>query len=600
MGWGGDVRGWVWGWYTGGVKNRSLAVLVLGFVALSLATPWARGQKDDRRQEGTAWQWRWDPATGRDLTNYPPAVEFDHQQMVLEINIADMGVAKFDGVLTLTSAAVGPARGTMTLNARESLTIGDVTVDGVKAAFVHKDELLTITLPKPAQPGVGVVTRVVYSAANTSREGAGLVWLTGQEGRADRTPQIFSQGQPNWNSFWFPCHDFPNDQLASSLIVTAPAGFTVISNGALEAKEEVPGKGVRWTWVQRKGHASYLVMLAVGKFDEVDVGGVDSKRPGLWMPVYGPVGKGEQLAKVFKNTPEMVLFYEGLFDEPYPWEKYAQVIVRGFNWGGMENTSATVLAEYAASGREGDHDDLIAHELVHQWMGDLISCKSWEHLWLNEGWATFGEWLWIEHKEGAGAYRKAVNDARRKLTVSAREVLPAGVPVVSKFYGEPDDTFTKAEDPYVRGGVVLHMLRQRLGAEVFWKGVRVYIDRFQGRSAETDDFRKVMEEVSGQSLERFFDQWLRRPGMPTVKVSRRFADEQITLTVRQVQEMDGQNPAWAFTLPIWLKFEDGSEKWVYVESDSRLAEMTIPSKQDVSKMRADPNAEVLAEIQTEP
>lgn len=266
----------------------------------------------------------------------------------------------------------------------------------------------------------------------------------------------------------------------------------------------------------------------------------------------------------------------------------------------MENTSATVLAEYAASGREGDHDDLIAHEVVHQWMGNLISCKSWEHLWLNEGWATFGEWLWIEHKEGVGAYRKAVNDARRKLTVSAREVLPAGVPVVSKLYGEPDDTFMKAEDPYVRGGVVLHMLRQRLGAEVFWKGVRVYIDSFQGRSAETDDFRKVMEEVSGQSLERFFDQWLRRPGMPTVKVSRRFADEQITLTVRQVQEMDGQNPAWAFTLPIWLKFEDGSEKWVYVESDSRLAEVTIPSKQDVSKMRADPNAEVLAEIQTEP
>lgn len=572
-----------------------LISLVLGASALAQPDePPARRAPDDPR---------WDAATGRNLANYAPPLHFDHQSMVLEISIADMSRPTFDAVCTLVSTAVGTDRATLTLDAREKMNFSAVTVDGQPATFTHEDNLLTITLPRPVAPGTSISTRITYTATEPSGDGVGLVWLKGRAKdtdddttRAKRGPLIFTQGQANWNSYWFPCHDFPNDRLSTKLIVTAPDGFEVISNGALTDRAPQPDGRIRWTWDQAKPHPAYLVMLAVGKFDVVQLGGPQSARPNLPMPVYGPIGSAEKLKEIFASTPAMIAHFEQLFDEPYPWDKYAQVIVRGFNWGGMENTSATILADYAARGSAGSQDDLISHELVHQWMGDLITCKSWEHLWLNEGWATYGEWLWTEHAKGRNAYIKQANDARRKLSVTPTSPMPFGVPVVSKLYSEPDDTFTKGEDPYTKGGFFLHMLRERLGDDTFWRGVRLYINTYALKSVETDDFRHIMERASGQSLERFFDQWLTRTGMPRVKVSRQDDATKATFIVTQTQPIDEANPAWAFELPIWLKLEDGSERWIRIPTDQRTTTLTETLPSPVAKMQIDPAATVLIEF----
>ncbi|MCU0689397.1 MAG: M1 family metallopeptidase [Phycisphaerales bacterium] len=549
---------------------------------------------------------RWNAETGRTGQQFPPPVWFDHQSMVLELSIADMRTPTLEGVLTLTSTAVGRPRDTLVLDARDSIAISAITIDGLPQPLIwsHENAKLTITLPAPVPPGQSITTRITYAATNTSTDGAGLVWLTGvgRDGDRKREPQIFSQGQANWNSHWFPCHDFPNDRLASTMIVTAPADFQVISNGRLTAKDQQPDGRTRWTWVQTRPHPADLVMLAVAKFDVVDGGGPTSARPGLDMPVYGPVGSAERLTTIFKRTPDMIAYFEQLLDEPYPWDKYAQVIVRGFRWGGMENTSATILAEYAAAGRAGDHEDLIAHEIIHQWLGNLITCKSWEHLWLNEGWATFGEWLWIEHTQGRAAYDKAVEDARRAVTVMPTSLLPLGVPVVSNLYGEPDDTFTKPEDPYVKGGLFLHTLRQRLGDDTFWRGVRLYIDTHKDSSVETDDFRHIMEAVSGQSLERFFDQWIKRPGVPRLRVTTTTGDQPstTTITIEQVQDINERNPAWAFALPIWLKLQDGSERWITIDTDQRLARQTLTLPSPIDTFRVDPRVTVMMDLVSSP
>ncbi|MBY0308694.1 MAG: M1 family metallopeptidase, partial [Phycisphaerales bacterium] len=436
---------------------------------------------------------------------------------------------------------------------------------------------------------------------------------------------VYSQGEADYNSYWFPCHDYPNDKLTTEITVTVDSAYDVVSNGRLVDKKPSapadpkrmtgdaapdggpvasmpPAARTTWHWTQDKPHATYLVMLAVGKFDVVDV---NEGRPGVPMPVYGPRGTAETLRKNFKHTPDMVKHFEELFDEPYPWDKYAQVIVRNFRWGGMENTSATTLAEYAVGdGAEGEQDDLISHELCHQWFGDLITCRSWDHLWLNEGWATYGEWLWNGRRHGEDAYYRGARQALGILRLTATRSTPETPAVVSRFYHHPDDNFTKAEDPYKRGGFFIHMLRERLGDDVFWKGVRLYIDRNKFQSVETVDFRKAMEEVSGQSLERFFEQWLYRPGMPTLKVTTRYEDSsrKMTVTVEQTQTIDATRPAYALRLPVYCEFpaEEGKDqpkgRWLYIDTDATSATETFDLPGKPNRVHIDPNATLLAKI----
>lgn len=568
---------------------------------------------------------RIDAATGRVTGNFPPPAHFDHVHMRLELAFADLSKPQATGVLTLRLAARGKPRSEVVLNAGPGIDVRSVRIPekstpkhgmtpAVPLRHTHKDGTLTVPLAAPAAVGQEFEVEIAYDLDFSKQRGQGLTWLAPRaeaKSETDRHPVIYSQGQAESNHLWFPCHDFPNERLTTELIVTAPTGFRTVSNGRLvEMKADPAAKTTRWHWLQDKPHPAYLVSLVVGKYSLIYLDRTDRRvnlslprDPTFRLPIvaYVPIGKEAKAKAALEVTAPMILFFEELFDEPYPWDKYATVLVRTFP-GGMENTSATTTTDDIANANPGRYDGLIAHELAHQWFGDLITCRSWEHLWLNEGWASYAEALWAEHAaQGEEAQRRAYQrqmvNSLRALRQSVRGTAPTATPMVSNRYRDPDTTFMKAESVYGKGAFVLHMLRERLGDATFFHGTREYINRFKGSGlVETDDFRRVMEDVSGQSLERFFEQWARRPGMPRLEVDLVFDDASKSLTVEleQTQTIDRDNPAFAFMLPILVRYADGTSEWVDAPVDQTKHRFTYPLRERPKDVVIDPRGSVLA------
>lgn len=557
---------------------------------------------------------RIDAATGRQNAVWPQDRLFDHIHMKLELDIPDIGKPSLSGVETLTVEPIAATHTTLSLDSHGPV-VKTVTVAGVPAAFHDAEGKLVIDLPTPVSPGQRVDVVMAYDLDFSKNHGEGLTWsgpIDGAKSLTRANVQIHAQGEAEMNSKWFLCHDFPNERLTTEIYTTVADGYEVVSNGHLESKVPQPDGRVKWHWVQDKPHANYLVTLAIAKFAIVDVGGPDTARPGLPMPVYTPWGTEKNIPEVFGYTPDMVAFYERTFKQPYAWDKYAQVMVRDFAAGGMENTSCTLLTVSSANeGAKGDRDDLISHELAHQWFGDLLTCNSWEHLWLNEGWASYCEALWNEYKGGhlgdnhsekraRDLYMRTMVGFLRQQRARNHGFEPEQAAVVSNRYSNPDATFTKTNDPYAKGALVLHMLRERLGDDAFFAGVADYIQKYKFKTVQTDDFRRCLEAASGQSLERFFWQWLYRAGMPRVAVDFTWDDATGTLNVdaEQTQRIDYQNPAYAFVLPIYLKFEDGTTRWVEVAMETRKASGSFKLPGKPTQATVDPNIEVFAGVET--
>jgi aminopeptidase N len=559
---------------------------------------------------------RIDPATGRDKRVWPTDPVFDFLSLRLDMDVPTMSEPKFTARETLLFEAVGNPRDSITLDAGPGLTFTAATVEGKAARFERGSGSVTVFFEGSARPGHPVTMTLDYNADKPGGNGAGLTWSKDSKETPEEDAMFHSQGEPESNRLWFPCHDFPNERLSTEICVTVPEGYQAVSNGRLLSVTKIPGAdgkeggGVRtrYHWLQAQPHASYLVTLVISKFDVVDLGGPESAYPGLWMPVYGPLGSGEALRALYANTPEMIKYYEGLLDEKYPWDKYAQVVARDFHFGAMENTSATTLAPQFASGRPGSADSVICHELFHQWTGDLVTTRGWEHLWLNEGWASMAEAMWAEHKRGPEGYQRAMlGFVGRERGTSADTYAPRSSALVSHRYTDPDSRFYAPNNVYSKGACVLHMLRQRLGDEVFWKGVRLYIDRNRFTCAETDDFRNALEDASGQSLERFFQQWCYRPGVPHLAVDYDYDDvhQKLTVVVEQTQKVDADNPAYALSIPIYLEWKEqketntpASNKYVYLDTNVKRIEATFTMDRKPDQIILDPFVSNLAIVDT--
>jgi aminopeptidase N len=511
-----------------------------------------------------------DPTTGRDVRHYPPHKVVDYGHLKLEVMIPDMNTPKLSATETLTVKPIAGPVDELSLDAR-AMTISSVAAVGHETRFKYDGKAVDITFAPPiaADETVDIVTS--YQLDDPP---LGLAWTTESPAWLGRAAQIHTQGQPETNSYWFPCHDFPNEKMTTELVATVPAGFLVSSNGRLaEQRHDIiatdSATGVRtlhaydtFHWVQDKPHVAYLVTMVVGKFDVVDVG---TKK--LSMPVYAPVGRGKDVPATFGRTKDMVALFERVTGQPYPWDRYAQVLVWNFGSGGMENTSATTLYDTCILEPKAlvDHDSegLISHELAHQWFGDLVTCNSWEHTWLNEGFATYMTALWFEQREdphdphdphGADAYQKYMLGQFASVIDLDRGEAPGDVGMCSKVYAHPWECFRKGASPYSKGSSILHMLRMTLGDEDFFKGVKLYVSRRQFQTAETSDLRTAFEDASGRNLEKFFWQWCTRPGIPrlTIKPVWDAASSTLTVTVEQTQKIDGDNPAFEFDLPVMI------------------------------------------------
>lgn len=587
---------------------------------------------------------RIDAATGRDKRVWPTDPCYVHQKFRLDMIVPDMSKPEFSATASITLSPIGVARDSVILDAGPGLTFKTVTVGPSPAkAFTHDKEKqkLAIDLGRSFKPGESFVLKMAYDAVKAGGSGSGLTWSKDDA----RTPEVdymmHAQGEPQHNHLWFPCHDFPNLRVPTEMFVTVPEPYEAVSNGKLlgvtkvtyaslgltppttepDAKpEDAPDSSSHlkseisnlkslqlrtFHWQQTLPHSYYLQTLIISRFDVANVGGPESEFPGLWMPVYGPLGSGEAIRKSYANTPAMIAHFSTLFGYKYPWDKYAQVICRDFSAGAMENTGVVTFASgmgTGARGRRGSIDDIISHELAHHWFGDLATCKSWEHIWLNEGFATLGEALWAEKVRGDDGYQAAIlRNFERERTSSRNRTFPARPGMVSNLYSSPDAKFTSGDNCYSKGGSILHMLRSRLGDQSFFAGVSAYLQKHAFGQVETDDFRVCLEEASGQSLERFFDQWCRRPGHPALEVDLSWSAAEsgdsgtLAVTIDQSQRIDADNPAYAIEVPLWISYSDkdndGEWQSIVVDSKHTVAKLTLTRKP--SDVQVDPNLSVL-------
>ncbi|MDX2018065.1 MAG: M1 family aminopeptidase [Planctomycetota bacterium] len=552
-----------------------------------------------------------DGVSGKDLRNFPPHRVADMTEMKLDFTIPDMETPRIEARQSLTFRTFGKAVPEMRLDARQfgvSRVMISRAGDGVRerrVSFTHDGVVLTVRFDPPLGGNANYTMLTEYTIG---RPADGLVWTLPSRDHPGRPAQLHTQGQPQTNSFWFPIVDFPNDRLRTEISVTVPPGYTAISNGRLLSRktltlersnklgERAPEAFEQFVYRQAQDHVPYLVSLIVGKFDVVDLG-----TPELPMPVYVPPGRAADVRGTYGRTPDMVRFFETLLQEPYPFEKYAQTLVWNFGAGGMENSSATTMYDTALFSPEAllDHDldGLISHELAHQWFGDLITCNSWQHIWLNEGWATYMTALWFEHRDGATGYLDSML-ANFGRVIGADRVDPAKPTppgMASRIYTNPWDAFGRAANPYPKGASVLHMLRRKLGDEVFFRGVHEYLDRFKGRTVETSDFRRALEEASGLSLEKFFVQWVERPGVPRVDVDLSFEGGTLRVKATQTQHIDGNVPAFSLDVPISVTLADGSVRREVLSFAAREGSLEIPLPGAPAMVAIDPDMTLLAE-----
>lgn len=347
-------------------------------------------------------------------------------------------------------------------------------------------------------------------------------------------------------------------------------------------------------------HAPYLFMMAVGEFSITK----DTWR-GKEVSYYVEPEFAPHARMIFGNTPEMIEFFSNRVGVPYPWEKYSQVVVRDFVSGAMENTSATVhfsaLQHDAREHLDETYEDYISHELFHQWFGDLVTCESWANLTLNEGFATYGEYLWKAYKYGQDEAEQHIEGDLRTYLGETRFKQE---PLIRYHHDSPDDMFDAHS--YQKGGLVLHMLRYYLGDAMFFEGIKRYLIRHAYTEVEIDELRLVMEEVSGEDLNWFFDQWYLRPGHPALLISH--SQEQGAWNVKVKQIQMGED----FRFPVRLDMVTGGQHesfQVWVESTDttfRLPASTTPDNvvfdadktllADISEEK--PQAAWIAQLQT--
>ncbi|MGP1347135.1 MAG: M1 family aminopeptidase [Phycisphaerales bacterium] len=551
---------------------------------------------------------RYDEQSGRDTRNYPPDRQVDYISMDLDIDIPDMNTPAFTASQSFAFTVLGMPVSSITLNAMQmeinSVALTKFERDRTRESHSYDGQRLTVTFQPPLIPGRTYGLDIEYRVEDPVE---GLFWITESPEWPDRPAQIHTQGQPETNRFWFPCHDFPNERMVTNLSVTVPEGYEVSTNGDLTDRRS-PGDGrVRFAYALDGDHPAYLVTLIVGKFDIVDVAPEGGP---VRMPVYVPPGRGHLAELTYGNTHPMLETFERRFDEPYPWgNRYAQLVVWNFGAGGMENTGATTMYDTAILDHiamaDRDLDGLIAHELAHQWFGDLITCNSWEHIWLNEGWATYSEALWFEDRDGysegyLGDLVSALRDLPRRdqMEPGSTHFRPA---MVSKVYHHPWEVFRRTSNPYPKGAAILHMLRMKLGEDVFFDAVAEYVDRFKHRTVRTSDFRDVLEEVSGLSLEQFFEQWCHRPGTPRLHVSVEWDAPrgELVLIAEQRQRIDAEHPAFVFDLPIEIYAQgDGRTPiaTIAMPIDAARHERRIPLTTEPASVIIDPEMSVAAHL----
>lgn len=480
------------------------------------------------------------------------AHDFDVQHYRIKLSL-DEPTKSFDGETAITFAATMNGLEELALDA-ESFTVDAVMRQGAPLAFTQEEGKLEITLDHALAVGEEATLVIGYSVTNinvdSTKYGMGANYDLGFNFKPESptNPQIiFTLNFPEGARHWFPSFDHPSDWATHETIVELRKDYGVVANGALISDTVDPETGRRTVhWSQTKPQPTYLYVMVAGNHSVL----VDKHGD---LPLHYRVYPGDEAdARLsFGSTPGMIAFFEDLYGVKYPWVKYDQIVIPGIG-GGAESTSATVISEWsvmsAAELEDETPDALIAHELAHQWWGNLIGYRDWDHIWLSESFATHAEYLYAIHDLSAD---EAALTLHQQKAAYLREANTKFIrPIVTNKWNRPNQMFDR--HTYEKGGVVLNMFRELVGEEVFAKILRTFLETHAYSNVTTTDFLFTVRQVTKEDYSWFFDQWLLRPGHPVLDVSHTWDSDQKVLSVTIKQTQDRKLGTPVFRLPINL------------------------------------------------
>lgn len=551
----------------GGPGGRMLQAILLLLAGIVTGSIQAGGQ--NARAFGDPQVWHWPPSRSYHVENYKIALHFDQAK----------GEVLGEEVVTLRPFE--PLR-KFYLNASE-LSIDSVGVQTrsgeVKLNHEEQGERLWITLDREYGAKAALKVRIVYHGYPRT----GLFFVNPTADYPKRPREVYSQGEPELNHFWFPCWDYPNDMATSETITTVPEGQTVVSNGRLVKVTHAAGQAT-YDWVEAVPHSSYLISIAVGPWRKVS-DSYEGKPVDYYVPRYIDE---ETARRSFHLTPDMIGFFSRASGLEYPYEQYAQTTVHNFIFGGQENVSATTLTENTLHDGRADQDypstTLVSHELGQEWFGDYVQGRDWANIWLNEGFATYLEALYTQHHEGNDAYRFAMYEDQ--MMEQAQQQSDYLRPIVDRHYNDPLDMFDAIT--HEKGAAVLDMLRYLVDGpeaaaraasqdEPLFRALHSYLVEHGAQTADTDDLIKTIRESTGLELGWFFHEWVFQAGHPDYQVKADYdpAAKTENLTIAQNRREEGVP---VFDMPIELEFfgPNGQRKEIEVRDHLRQQQFAIP------------------------
>jgi len=484
---------------------------------------------------------------------------------------------------------------TVTLDAKWML-IHKITLNQKDLDFNYDNQQITINLPREYKRGEKYTLYIKYTAQPEKVKQKGSAAITDAKGLYFINPlgkditkptQIWTQGETEASSCWFPTIDSPNQKTTQEIFITVPKKFKTLSNGKLMSQKESATHRTDY-WKMDQKHAPYLFFMGIGEYEIVEDFYKNKPVNYYVEKEYAPYAKD-----IFGETPEMLEFFSKLLGVEYPWNKYSQIVGRDYVSGAMENTTAVIHGEqaYQKPGQlidQNTHTNTIAHEVFHHWFGDLVTSESWSNLALNESFANYSEYLWREYKYGK-------EDAEAHMFENIEPYKNGqnyDKPLVRFNYFDKEDMFDLVS--YNKGGGILHMLRVYLGDEAFFEGLKQFLQEFKYKSAEIHNLRLVLERVSGKDLNFYFNQWFFGSGHPKINVSYDYNTLNKTVTVNLYQTQSNE-----FKFPISIDiFENGSVKrhQVFVESKDASFKFVYSDKKMPNLILVNSDASLLAEF----
>jgi aminopeptidase N len=454
-------------------------------------------------------------------------------------------------------------------NNDKGMSVVQVTENGKPLAYTHISNQLTIQLAAPVKSGERKNIEITYEGVPDN----GLIITRNKYGHR----VFFADNWPNRARHWLPCVDHPSDKAALDFIVTAPAHYQVISNGIKISDSSLSDQQRRTHYTETTPLSTKIMVIGVANFAIQEAGTVNNIPVSSW--VY-PEEKDKGFYDYALAVDILPYFIKNV--GPYAFKKLANVESTTM-FGGMENASAIFYSDESSITGTRKSESLLAHEIAHQWFGDMATEADWSHLWLSEGFATYMTILYFEHKYGYDTARQMLSKNRQIVIDFARRKLR---PVVDSSVTNYMELLNA--NSYQKGGWVLHMLRRQLGDSIFWKGIQTYYNRFAGKNAVTGDLCKVMEEVSGKDLKPFFQQWLFIAGHPKLEISWKYNATKKAVEITVIQQ---QEPVFKF--PLELQLDDTIKK--SVDITGRETRLAIPVTKKPATLIADPQVNLLFE-----